>query len=87
MVMFSVANLATSGETPFLAHWTKKWLTVADIWREMVTGLQAWFEQTDNTLEAAAAKDTDEVAIRMGKAEDDPDESDNCNSIDAERDA
>jgi hypothetical protein len=45
----------------------KKWLTAADIRREIVPGLQAWFEQTDNTLEAAAAEDTDE---------DDPDDED-----------
>jgi hypothetical protein len=62
----------------------KKWLTVADIRREILTGLQAWFEQTDNTLEAAAAaEDTNE---------DDPDgeDSDNdsdYNIIDTERDA
>jgi hypothetical protein len=87
--MFSVSNLATSGETPFLAHWMKKWLTAADIRREIVTGLQAWFEQTDNTLEAAAvAEDAYDVVIRMGKEEDDPDGSDSdYNSIDAERDA
>jgi hypothetical protein len=84
-IMFSVANLATSGETPFLAHSTK-----ADIRREIVTGLQAWFKQTGTALEAAVAEDADEVAIRMGKDEDDPDDSDNdsdYNSIDAERDA
>jgi hypothetical protein len=87
MILFSVVNLATSGETPFFAHSTKKWLTVADIQREIVTGLQAWFEQTANTLEAAAAaEDADEVAIRMGKDEEDPDDSD-YNSIDAERGA
>jgi hypothetical protein len=70
----------------------KKWLTVTDIRRDIVTGLQAWFEQIDNTLEVAAAEDTDEVAIRMGKDEDDPDDEDSdtdsdYNSIDAERDA
>jgi hypothetical protein len=68
----------------------KKWLTSADIRREIVAGLKAWFEQTDNTLEAAAAEDADELAIRMGIDDDDPDDSDNdsdYNSIDAERDA
>jgi hypothetical protein len=56
----------------------KKWLRAADIRREIVTGLQAWFEKTDNKLEAAAAaEDADEAAIRMGKDEDDPDDSDN----------
>jgi hypothetical protein len=60
----------------------KNWLTAADIRREIVTGLQAWFEQTDTTLKAVAAEDTDEVAIRMGKEEDDPDDSDNDNDSD-----
>jgi hypothetical protein len=67
----------------------KKWLTAADIWREIVTGLKAWFEQTDNTLEAAASEDAGEVAICMVKDKDDPDDSDNdsdYSSIDAERD-
>jgi hypothetical protein len=51
---------------------------------------QAWLEQTDTTLQAAAAaEDIDEVAIRMGKNEDDPDYEDSetdsdCNSMDAE---
>jgi hypothetical protein len=68
----------------------KKWLTAADIRREIITGLvQAWFEQTDTTLQAAAAA---VVAKRMGKGEDDPDDEDSdtdgdYNSIDAERDA
>jgi hypothetical protein len=44
----------------------KKWRRAADIQREIVTGLQAWFENTDNTLEAAAAEDADKAAIRMG---------------------
>jgi hypothetical protein len=44
----------------------KKWLTAADIRREIITGLQAWFEQTHPTLQAAVAEDTDEGAIRMG---------------------
>jgi hypothetical protein len=34
---------------------------VAFIRREIVTGLQAWFEQTDTTLKAEAAEDADEV--------------------------
>jgi hypothetical protein len=66
----------------------KKWLTAADIRREIVTGLKAWFEQTDTTLEAAA-EDADELAMRMGTDEFYPHDSDNdsdYNSIDAERD-
>jgi hypothetical protein len=60
----------------------KRWLTAADIRREIVTGLQAWFEQTDNTLEVAAAEDT---------GEDDPDDKDSdtdsdYNSIDDDDD-
>jgi hypothetical protein len=51
--------------------------------RNRTTSLYVWFEQTDTTLETAAAEDTDE---------DDPDDEDSdtdsdCNSIDAERDA
>jgi hypothetical protein len=70
----------------------KKWLTAAGIRREIVKGLQAWFEQTDTTLEAAAAEDADEVAIHMDKDEEDPDDEGSdtdseYNSIDAERDA
>jgi hypothetical protein len=45
MIIFAVVNLAASGETLFFAHSTKKWLTAADIQREIVTGLQVWFEQ------------------------------------------
>jgi hypothetical protein len=57
--------------------------------QEIITGLKEWSEQTDNTLEAAAAEDADEVAIRMVTDEDGPDDSDNdsdYNSVDAERD-
>jgi hypothetical protein len=73
-VRYSSPDLATIVESP--------WLTAAAIRREIVMGLKAWFEQTVNTLEAAAAEDADEVAICMGTDEDDPDDSD-YNSIDA----
>jgi hypothetical protein len=38
----------------------KKWLTAADTWREIKEGLQEWFEQAGNILEAVPAIDTDE---------------------------
>ena len=72
----------------------KKWLTAADIRREIVTGLTEWFEQTDTLEAAAAAAEDAESEIRMVTDEDDTDDSDSdsdsdsdYNSVDAERDA
>jgi hypothetical protein len=68
----------------------KKWLTAADMIRcEIVTGLQAWFEQTFTMLEAAAAEDTNEVAIHIDTDEDGPDDNvdSDYDSVDTERDA
>jgi hypothetical protein len=83
MIMFSIASLATSGENDFLFHSTKKWLTVTDIRREIVEGLQEWFEQADNMLEAAPAEDTDEDDTD----DEDSDTDSDYNSVDVEQDA
>ncbi len=71
----------------------KKWLTAADIRREIITGLTEWFQQTDNVLEATEVED-DEAATRMVTNKDDADDTEDSdsdsdsdyNSVDAERD-
>jgi hypothetical protein len=60
----------------------KKWLTTADIRREITEGLREWFEQADNALETAPAEDTDEDDTD----DEDIDTDSDYNSIDAEQD-
>jgi hypothetical protein len=69
---------------------TYDWFAAADIRREIVTGTTEWFEQTDNTLDAAVVEYADAVAIRMVTDKDGLNDSDNdsdYNSINAEREA
>jgi hypothetical protein len=80
MIMFSIASLTSSGENQSylssLDKEIKKWLTAADIRREIVEGLQEWFEQADNMLEAAPVVSCRRVILNLlllkGETESEP---------------